>query len=415
VAGPLPARDDDGMPFLGVLLAYTIFVLLAERVARKAWRRVRERGPGTPLVQVPRLRDIGWGAALVPVTVLFLWASGTFGITRPGGSSSDNLFGTATLTGSVWLSLLIVAIVGGYTLLRPRRASYLAAVGVTAIGAWVLLVALAFPHYTYDYEWYGWLRDQLYFPELALLGMACLAGGFFLTRRTILADVRASRAGLTARVERLTQTRAEAVDSAAAELRRLERDLHDGAQARLVALGINLRTAEKMIEASPAAAAALVADCRATATLALSELRGLVRGIYPPVLADRGVGDAIKALALDCPVLTLTDIELDGRPPAPVESAVYFAVAEVLSNAVKHAEARAISIRVTHASGMLRAEVDDDGIGGADPSGGTGLAGIERRLAAFDGILAISSPAGGPTIVVIEVPCALSSPKTSTC
>jgi signal transduction histidine kinase len=403
-----PARDDDGMPFLGLLFFYTVFVLLAERVALKAWRRARERGPGTPLLQVPRLRDVRWGVALVPVTVLALWAFGTFGIT------SGNLFETSTLTGSVWLSLLTVAIVAGYTLYQPRRAGYLAAIGLTALGAWVLFEALVFAHYIYDYEWFGWLRDQLRFPELALLGMACLAGGFFLTRRTIVADVRARRGGLTARVERLTQTRAEAVDSAAAELRRLERDLHDGAQARLVALGINLRTAEKMMEASPAAAAALVADCRNTATLALAELRGLVRGIYPPVLADRGVGDAIKALALDCPVLTLTDIQLDGRPPAPVESAVYFAVAEVLSNAVKHAEARAILIRVTHASGMLRAEIDDDGIGGADSSGGTGLAGIERRLAAFDGILAISSPIGGPTIVVIEVPCALSSPKTST-
>jgi signal transduction histidine kinase len=235
-----------------------------------------------------------------------------------------------------------------------------------------------------------------------------------LTRRTIVADVRARRSGLTARVERLARTRADAVDSAAAELRRLERDLHDGAQARLVALGINLRTAEKLIEVSPPAAAALVADCRNTATLALSELRDLVRGIYPPVLADRGLGDAIKALALDCPVLTLTDIQLPGRPPAPVESAVYFAVAEALSNAAKHAEAKTILIRVTHERGMLRVQVDDDGVGGADPASGTGLAGMEQRLGAFDGILAVSSPAGGPTIVVIEVPCALSSPKTST-
>jgi len=278
----------------------------------------------------------------------------------------------------------------------------------------VLFEGVAFSHFTYDWEWYGWLRDDLYIEEIALLGAACLAGGFMLTRRTIVADVRARRNGLTAQVERLARTRAEAVDSAAAELRRLERDLHDGAQARLVALGINLRTAEKMIEASPDAAAALVADCRNTATLALSELRDLVRGIYPPVLADRGLADAIKALALDCPVRTQTDIQLAGRPPVPVESAVYFAVAEALSNTAKHAEAKAILIRATHAHGMLRVQVDDDGVGGADPASGTGLAGMERRLGAFDGILAVSSPIGGPTIVAIEVPCALSSPKTST-
>jgi signal transduction histidine kinase len=401
-----------------LLFVYTVFVLLAERGALKAWRRLREQGTDALVIRVPRLSDIGWGAALVPVTMGALLAFGAFGMTNGGGAEGQqgtgSLFNTSTLTGAVLLSLLTVAIVAGYTLYRPRRAGYLAAVGLTALGAWVLFELLAFPHYVYDYEWYGWLRDQLRYPALALIAVACLTGGFFLTRRTIVADVRARRSGLTARVERLTKTRAEAVDFAAAELRRLERDLHDGAQARLVALGINLRTAEKMIEASPAAAAMLVADCRNTATLALSELRNLVRGIYPPVLADRGLGDAIKALALDCPVLTLTDIQLDGRPPAPIESAVYFSVAEVLSNAVKHAEARAILIRVRHAGGMLRAQIDDDGTGGADPSGGTGLAGIERRLAAFDGILAISSPVGGPTIVVIEVPCALSSPKTST-
>jgi signal transduction histidine kinase len=215
-------------------------------------------------------------------------------------------------------------------------------------------------------------------------------------------------------MERLTRTRAEAVDSAAAELRRLERDLHDGAQARLVALGINLRTAEKLIDTSPADARALVADCREASAKALSELRDLVRGIYPPVLADRGLGDAIEALALDCPVLTLTDIQLAGRPPTPVESAVYFAVAEALSNAARHAQAKTILIHAAHAHGMLRVQVDDDGVGGADPASGTGLAGMERRLGAFDGILVVSSPIGGPTIVAIEVPCALSSPKTCT-
>jgi signal transduction histidine kinase len=138
------------------------------------------------------------------------------------------------------------------------------------------------------------------------------------------------------------------------------------------------------------------------------------------VLADRGLGDAVRALALDCPIPAETDIQLPGRPPAPVESAVYFAVAEALSNAAKHSQARSVFVRVAHDGRLLRAEAHDDGVGGADPAGGpglagTGLAGIERRLAAFDGILAVSSPLGGPTIVAIEVPCELSSPKTSSC
>jgi signal transduction histidine kinase len=403
-----------GMVILGLLVIYTIFVLYARTAALRVWHGIRGQDTDVLVIRRPRLGDIRWGAALVPVTIAYLAVFGAFGLFNIGGTGGGNLFSAATPTGSYSLSLVTVAVVAGYTLARPRRAGYLAAVGLTALGAWVLFEGVAFPHYAYDWEWYGWLRDQLYIEELGLLGVACLAGGFFLTRRTIVADVRARRNGLTARMERLTRTRAEAVDSAAAELRRLERDLHDGAQARLVALGINLRTAEKLIDTSPADARALVADCREASAKALSELRDLVRGIYPPVLADRGLGDAIEALALDCPVLTLTDIQLAGRPPTPVESAVYFAVAEALSNAARHAQAKTILIHAAHAHGMLRVQVDDDGVGGADPASGTGLAGMERRLGAFDGILVVSSPIGGPTIVAIEVPCALSSPKTCT-
>jgi signal transduction histidine kinase len=238
--------------------------------------------------------------------------------------------------------------------------------------------------------------------------------GLVVVRFTIVSDS-LKRMTLTSRVELLTQTRAAAVDAAAAELRRLERDLHDGAQARLVAIGLSLRALEKMIPLNAAAATALAVECREASSLALADLRDLVRGIYPPVLAERGLGDAVRALALDCPVNVATELDLPGRPPAPVEAAVYFAVAEVLSNVAKHADARRTVVRVYHHDGMLRAEVTDDGGGGADPAQGTGLAGIERRLAAFDGILAVSSPLGGPTIVVIEVPCELSWPKISTC
>ena len=197
-------------------------------------------------------------------------------------------------------------------------------------------------------------------------------------------------------------------DLAAAELRRVERDLHDGAQARLVALGMNLRAAERLMGSSPQAALALVAEARETSSRALMDLRDLVRGIHPPVLADRGLADAVRALALDTPLRADLDIDLPGRPDAPVESAAYFAVAEVLANAVKHAGARAVEIRMQHNGGVLRIAVTDDGVGGADPARGTGLRGVERRLGAFDGILAINSPPGGPTMVIIEVPCGLS-------
>ena len=222
-------------------------------------------------------------------------------------------------------------------------------------------------------------------------------------------------AELARQVRRLAESRAVAVDTAAADLRQLERDLHDGAQARLVALGMNLRAAERLIHTSPDAAAALVAEARETSARALTELRELVRGVHPPVLADRGLADAVRALALDSPLRVETDIDLPGRLPAPVETACYFTVAEVLTNAAKHSGARSARIVMSHSGGSLRIEITDFGLGGADPSRGSGLAGVERRLATFDGILAVSSPVGGPTIVVLEVPCALSSPKISSC
>jgi signal transduction histidine kinase len=174
---------------------------------------------------------------------------------------------------------------------------------------------------------------------------------------------------------------------------------------------MSLRAAEHLIPASPQAAVALVAEARQASSKALSELRNLVRGIYPPVLADRGLGEAVRALALDTPLRTETDIVLPGRLDTPVESACYFAVAEALTNAAKHSGARQVQVRIRHARGMLRVEVIDDGCGGADPARGSGLAGIERRLGTFDGILAMSSPPGGPTMIVMEVPCALSSPR----
>jgi signal transduction histidine kinase len=250
-----------------------------------------------------------------------------------------------------------------------------------------------------------------------LKSAAILGFGAWLVPRTIGVHSGLVRrnAALASRVDRLTETRVTAVDTAAAELRQLERNLHDGAQARLVALGINLRAAEQLFKTNPDAALILVAESRENSALALAELRALVRGFHPPVLADRGLADAIRALALASPVRTETEIQLPGQLPAPVESAAYFAVAEAVANAVKHSGADTVHIRIAHYGGMLRIEVTDDGHGGADPAHGTGLLGVERRVASFDGILAISSPPGGPTIIVIEVPCVLSSPKTSSC
>jgi signal transduction histidine kinase len=259
----------------------------------------------------------------------------------------------------------------------------------------------------------AWLAAVL---GVGYLVLGLLAGPWFLRQharwtRVLLAPT--ANAALALRVRHLAETRSDAADAQAAELRRIERDLHDGAQARLVAMGMHLGAAERLIEENPAAAKALLAEVRESSTKALSELRDLVRGIHPPVLADRGLGDAVRALALECPLQIEVTADLPGRLAPPVESAAYFAVSEVLANAVKHSGARRVWIDLRYEAGRLRVSVTDDGHGGADPERGTGLRGIERRLATFDGVLALSSPPGGPTMVMMELPCALSSPRTS--
>ncbi len=240
-----------------------------------------------------------------------------------------------------------------------------------------------------------------------------LLRGYGFLARSMLAPTR--QAELALRVRQLAQTRTEALDTGAAEIRRIERDLHDGAQARLVAMGMTLDAAGQIMDENPEAARALVFEARDASIRALAELRALVRGIHPPVLADRGLADAIQALALDSPMRIHVVSDLHGRPSAPIESAAYFAVSELLANVSKHAEARETWIDIRYTDGMLRIGVTDNGHGGADPSRGSGLRGIERRLASFDGVMAISSPPGGPTAVTMEIPCALSSPKTSSC
>jgi signal transduction histidine kinase len=227
--------------------------------------------------------------------------------------------------------------------------------------------------------------------------------------RSLLAPTEQSR--LRARVAQLAASRGESVDTQAGELRRIERDLHDGAQARLASLGMSLGLAEQLLARDPRAAARLLAEARESTSAALAELRDLVRGIHPPVLADRGLAGAIQALVLANPVPTTVTVRVPGRLPAPVESAAYFAVAEALANAIKHTHAHHVSIRLEYTDeggGLLGIVVSDDGRGGASVAGGSGLRGIERRLNAFDGTLSVDSPVGGPTDVRMSLPCVLS-------
>ncbi|MET9247693.1 histidine kinase [Nonomuraea sp. NPDC003709] len=209
-----------------------------------------------------------------------------------------------------------------------------------------------------------------------------------------------------ARIRQLTESRAVVVDAQAAELRRIERDLHDGAQAKLIAIRMNLGLARDLRD--PAQVRMMIDEAREVAGQALTDLRDLVRGVHPPVLADRGLAGAVEAAALLCPVPVEVEIDLPGRLEAPVESAVYFATAEALTNVARHSCASRAWLRVSHTGGLLRVAVRDDGRGGADRAAGTGLRGIDRRLSAFDGRLVLRSPSGGPTELTMELPCALS-------
>jgi len=220
------------------------------------------------------------------------------------------------------------------------------------------------------------------------------------------------QAALRARVDELNKNRARLVEAGVAERRRLERDLHDGAQQRLVALSLDLRLAQGRLHGDPDGAGELLARAQEELRLALAELRELARGIHPAVLADRGLDAALEALAARSPVPVELDPVQAGRLPEPVEAAVYFVVAEAIDNVARHAHATRVRVRIAQSAGQARVEVADDGIGGADPARGSGLHGLADRLAALDGRLAVDSPLGLGTRLRAEIPCGTVSPPT---
>lgn len=266
---------------------------------------------------------------------------------------------------------------GFATLTTPARQA------LTAVAALVLLPAVT------------WLVRAL------STGQARLASA-------LLAPGRTQR--LTERTDRLTITRSRVIDAQAAELRRIERNLHDGAQARIVALGMSLALADRRLKALGPAADAARADlaaARADVNTALDELRHLVRGIHPPILTDRGLDGALTALFADHPLPVTTDIQLPRRLAPALDAAAYFLIAEALTNTAKHAHATNATVHVrTRPDGALAITVTDDGHGGADPNG-PGISGLRRRIEALDGTLTLTSPPGGPTTVHAEFPCAL--------
>ncbi|MEV0405964.1 sensor domain-containing protein [Actinoallomurus sp. NPDC050550] len=210
---------------------------------------------------------------------------------------------------------------------------------------------------------------------------------------------------LRARTAQLQASRARGVDAAEAERRRIERDLHDGAQQQLLAVAMDLGRARAKLETDPVAAQELIQQAHAGAKEAIAELRNLARGIYPAILTDRGLDAAISAVAARAQVPVEVEIDLPTRPPAAVESIAYFIVSEALTNTAKYARATQAYVRITRDQSWVVVEVSDNGVGGATAAPGGGLAGLADRAAGIDGILTVNSPAGGPTVIRADLPC----------
>jgi signal transduction histidine kinase len=309
---------------------------------------------------------------------------------------------------AAWMIILFVAGVVGFTV---------------AVVLWgVALWSLTFPLY-----WWALPHDAL--PQVAgdgdrfaidtwPLAAAVGAAGIVVLAVTpwacaLLASVQAGLARLLLapgpsdeRVGELTRSRAAAVDAQTSELQRIERNLHDGAQARLVAATIDLGLAQEKFEDDPVEARRLVGAAQAETKEAIGELRRLVSGIAPAVLADRGLDAALSGLVASCRIPVSLEVHLPDRLPEAVEAAAYFVAAEALTNVQKHAEATSASLRARVEDARLVVEVSDDGQGGAVDARGSGLAGLGARVAALDGRLVVSSPHGGPTVVRAEIPCA---------
>jgi signal transduction histidine kinase len=314
----------------------------------------------------------------------------------------------------------------GYHLLAGPA---LAAAAIIAVGVWLAGVLYTL---VYAYAWTlpagsllqrgqsssppGHLPPVSYIPADVFLtagGIALLAVAPWLTAAVGALDARAARAllgpsraeELEYQVERLAETRAGVVDAADAERRRLERDLHDGTQQRLVSLAMRLGMA-RAERPDAAQAHQVIAEAHEEAKAALAELRHLVRGLHPAVLEDRGLDAALSGVAARLPIPVRLTVDVPRRPPPTIEAVAYFVVSEGLTNIAKHAQASQAEVFVQRANDRLHIIVSDDGVGGADPVHGTGLAGLAKRAASVDGTFEIASPPGGPTLLTVDLPCA---------
>ncbi|GGQ05271.1 signal transduction histidine kinase [Actinomadura coerulea] len=294
---------------------------------------------------------------------------------------------------------------------------FLALGGLAVTAAWAAGLALATsPAYAWAVHPGDPLADH---PQrvavLTAVGVLLLAAAPWAAAGVRRLDARAAAAllgpdrakELQRRVEDLAEKRASVVDAADLERRRIERDLHDGAQQRLVSLALNLGLARETLTGVPDEAMRVIVEAHEEAKAALTELRDLIRGLHPAVLEDRGLDAALSGVAARVPLPVRLRVDIEPRASSTVEAVAYFVVSEALTNVVKHARANEVDVRVERRGDVLRVTVRDDGAGGADPSAGTGLTGLARRVRSVDGTFRITSPAGGPTTVTVELPCAL--------
>ncbi|MCC2275276.1 sensor histidine kinase [Streptomyces sp. ET3-23] len=259
------------------------------------------------------------------------------------------------------------------------------------------------------------LTDVVQDGYVTAAGLAALYAAAWLATAVARLDARAAanRLGpsrteqLARRVADLTERRAEVVAATDAERRRIERDLHDGAQQRLVSLAVNLGLAKATLPDLPDDARKVIDEAHREAKDAIEELSNLVRGLHPAVLEDRGLDAALSGIAERAPLPVRLTVDLPQRPSPTIEAVAYFVVSEALANVVKHARASRADVSVERIGEILLVVVSDDGVGGADSSGGTGLTGLAKRVASVDGTFSINSPVGGPTVVTVELPCAL--------
>ena len=296
-----------------------------------------------------------------------------------------------------------------YLVVSPVYA-VVACIALVALVIWVIGLLLSAPGFRApDVSWWAdpttWATIAAAVGLLAVTPVAVLgfARGASALGAALLSTGESAR--MRAELDEQRLRRQLAVDAAERERRKIERDLHDGAQQRLVALGMSLGLARETLPTDPVAGAALVAEAHSEAKLALVELRDLARGIHPAILGDRGLDAALSELLRRTKVPVSMLVALPSRPPTAVESAAYFVVAEALTNISRHACASRATVEVREAGAFVQIEVTDDGVGGADPTAGTGLAGLADRVGALGGRLTVASPTGGPTTIRAEIPC----------